>query len=103
MGQKQVDELPARDLAYRFKELVGESASPMNEPWPIPGGAVYVPSALILRAQSEAEFAGMLGHALVHVALRHGAQENGGGVRPLVYLGWDPYGRYSPRAADQWR
>ena len=42
------------------------------EPMPLPGGFIFVPTSLILAAQNEAEFAGMLAHAMAHIAARHG-------------------------------
>jgi len=43
-----------------------------------PGGCIFLSASLILAAQSEAEFTGMLAHAMVHVAERHG-------LRPTRY------------------
>jgi predicted Zn-dependent protease len=37
----------------------------------LPGGYIFVPESLILAAQNEAEFAGMLAHAMAHVSGRH--------------------------------
>ncbi len=42
-----------------------------HEPWVLPGGYIFVPEALLLAANDEAEFAGMLVHALSHAAGRH--------------------------------
>ena len=41
----------------------------------LPGGFFYVNSGLILRADEEAELAGVMGHEIAHVAARHGTQE----------------------------
>src|ERR1700684_2566999 len=38
----------------------------------LPGGFFYVNSGLILRADSEAELAGVMAHEIAHVAARHG-------------------------------
>src|ERR1700692_1721964 len=40
----------------------------------LPGGFFYVNSGLILRADSEAELAGVMGHEIAHVAARHGTR-----------------------------
>jgi predicted Zn-dependent protease len=37
----------------------------------LPGGYVYVNTGLIMTADNEAELAGMLGHAVAHIAARH--------------------------------
>jgi predicted Zn-dependent protease len=42
-----------------------------HEPVVLPGGYIFVPESLILAAQNEAEFAGMLAHAMAHVNGRH--------------------------------
>ena len=42
-----------------------------HEPVVLPGGYIFVPESLILAAQNEAEFAGMLAHAMAHVSGRH--------------------------------
>ncbi|HTO05415.1 MAG TPA: M48 family metallopeptidase [Myxococcota bacterium] len=41
----------------------------------LPGGPMYVNSGLIAAARSEAELAGVMGHELAHVALRHGTHQ----------------------------
>ena len=38
----------------------------------LPGGFFYVNSGLILRADEEAELAGVMAHEIAHVAARHG-------------------------------
>jgi beta-barrel assembly-enhancing protease len=40
----------------------------------LPGGFFYVDAGLILRAHSEAELAGVMGHEIAHVAARHGTK-----------------------------
>jgi predicted Zn-dependent protease len=41
----------------------------------LPGGPMYVNSGLLQAARSEAELAGVMGHELAHVALRHGTHQ----------------------------
>ena len=41
----------------------------------LPGGPMYVNSGLLVAARSEAELAGVMGHELSHVALRHGTHQ----------------------------
>jgi predicted Zn-dependent protease len=62
----------------------------IHEPAALPGGYVFVPAALFLAAQDEAEFAGMLAHAMQHVSRRHGMQQGratDNANRPVVYMG----------------
>ncbi len=40
----------------------------------LPGGFFFVNSGLILKADSEAELAGVMGHEIAHVAARHGTK-----------------------------
>src|SRR6202795_2748267 len=41
----------------------------------LPGGFFFVNSGLILKADEEAELAGVMGHEIAHVAARHGPRQ----------------------------
>src|SRR5271154_771864 len=65
----------------------------------LPGGFFYVNSGLILKADSEAELAGVMAHEIAHVAARHGTCQASRGelmqlmTIPLIfYGGWTGYG-----------
>jgi predicted Zn-dependent protease len=69
----------------------------------LPGGFFYVNSGLILRADEEAELAGVMSHEIAHVAARHGTKSATKGELmqlasiPLILLGpggWAGYGLY---------
>jgi beta-barrel assembly-enhancing protease len=69
----------------------------------LPGGFFYVNSGLILRADTEAELAGVMAHEIAHVAARHGTKNATKGelaqmaTIPLILLGpggWAGYGLY---------
>jgi predicted Zn-dependent protease len=69
----------------------------------LPGGFFYVHSGLILRADTEAELAGVMAHEIAHVAARHGTKDATKGqvaqiaMIPLILLGpggWAGYGIY---------
>jgi predicted Zn-dependent protease len=69
----------------------------------LPGGFFYVNSGLILRADEEAELAGVMGHEIAHVAARHSTKTATKGeimqlaTIPLILLGpggWAGYGIY---------
>ncbi len=64
---------------------------PTHEPVTLPGGYIFVAAALLIEARDEAEFAGVLAHAIAHVNLRR-PRVNTGRI-PLVYMGgWDDLG-----------
>jgi predicted Zn-dependent protease len=65
----------------------------------LPGGFFFVNSGLILKADSEAELAGVMAHEIAHVAARHGTcQASRMTIMQLVtiplifYGGWTGYG-----------
>jgi predicted Zn-dependent protease len=66
----------------------------------LPGGFFFVNSGLILKADSEAELAGVMGHEIAHVAARHGTRSaTKGGIAQIGMLataiaipyGWTGY------------
>ncbi|HUB80910.1 MAG TPA: M48 family metallopeptidase [Bryobacteraceae bacterium] len=64
----------------------------------LPGGFFFVNSGLILKADSEAELAGVMAHEIAHVACRHGTrQATKGDIAqivsiPLIFMGgWTGY------------
>lgn len=67
----------------------------------LPGGFFFVNSGLILKAQSEAELAGVMAHEIAHVAARHGTRQASRGelaqyaTLPLIFAGgWAGYAVY---------
>ncbi len=69
----------------------------------LPGGFFYVNSGLVLRADEEAELAGVMAHEIAHVTARHGTKNATKGeltqlaMIPLILLGpggWAGYGIY---------
>jgi predicted Zn-dependent protease len=58
-----------------------------------PGGNIFVPAALLLETDSEAEFAGMLAHSISHVVARHGTRQASQvraadlGTIPMIFVG----------------
>lgn len=64
----------------------------------LPGGFFFVNSGLILKADSEAELAGVMAHEIAHVAARHGTRQATRGEivniasLPLLFMGgWTGY------------
>lgn len=84
------DELPAlnayvAEVAFRLhaaSEMANQPFtftlldSDMANAFAIPGGYVYVTRGLMALANSEAEFAGVVGHEIGHVTARHAAQRS---------------------------
>src|SRR5580658_7019395 len=65
----------------------------------LPGGFFFVNSGLILKADTEAELAGVMAHEIAHVAARHGTKQATRGevmqlaTIPLIFMGgWTGYG-----------
>ncbi len=65
----------------------------------LPGGFFFVNTGLILKADSEAELAGVMAHEIAHVAARHGTRNATRGTIvnfatiPLIFMGgWTGYG-----------
>src|SRR5271170_2058313 len=64
----------------------------------LPGGFFFVNSGLIMKADSEAELAGVMAHEIAHVAARHGTRQATRGeiaqlgMIPLIFMGgWTGY------------
>ncbi len=69
----------------------------------LPGGFFFVNSGLILRAETEAELAGVMAHEIAHIAARHGTRQATRGQIaniasiPLIFMGG--WGGYAVRQA----
>src|SRR5450432_4060794 len=69
----------------------------------LPGGFFFVNSGLILKAESEAELAGVMAHEIAHVAARHGTKQATKGQiinippPPPIFLGGGGGIRHSAR------
>lgn len=65
----------------------------------LPGGFFFVNSGLLLKAESEAELAGVMAHEIAHVAARHGTRQatrgtiaNFATIPLILWGGWTGYG-----------
>jgi beta-barrel assembly-enhancing protease len=66
-------QLPGR-WSYEILTIRDNLGGATHEPIAFPEGSVFVSADLISAARNEAEFAGMLAHAMAHVAARHWAR-----------------------------
>src|SRR5262245_55764142 len=73
IGQNLAKTRQANAYPYYFK-LVNEDS--INA-FALPGGPMFVHTGLIKAADNEGQVAGVLGHEMSHVALRHGAAQMG--------------------------
>jgi predicted Zn-dependent protease len=94
IGQNLVRNSDAK-VPFTIKVIDGEEVNAFA----LPGGFFFVYSGLILRADTEAELAGVMAHEIAHVAARHGTcQATKGQIVnlasiPLIFLGgWAGYG-----------
>ncbi len=72
----------------------------------LPGGFFFVNTGLILKADNEAELAGVMAHEIAHVAARHGTRQATRGelanyaTLPLIFMGgWAGYAIYEASGA----
>lgn len=70
-GQAMVKISHRPDLKYEFKIL----DSPVVNAFAVPGGYVYFTRGIMAQLNSEAEFAGVLGHEIGHITARHSARQ----------------------------
>jgi predicted Zn-dependent protease len=97
IGQRLAKEIGGPAFPYTFA-LVADDPAEVHEVAAFPGGFLFVPSSLILAVKDEDELAGMIAHAIAHVAGRDGTKlatkaeiVNLASV-PLIYMGgWAGY------------
>src|ERR1700685_970222 len=94
IGQNLVRNSDAK-VPFTIKVIDSEEVNPFA----LPGGFFFVNSGLILKADNEAELAGVMSHEIAHVAARHGTRQATRGeianlaTIPLIFLGgWTGYG-----------
>ncbi len=69
VGSKLAAQFPG-GWPYRFEVIQENTGGAIHEPAAFPGGPIFVSVDLIMTATNEAEFAGMMAHAMSHVADR---------------------------------
>ncbi len=93
VGQNLVRNSDAK-VPFTIKVLDSEEVNAFA----LPGGFFFVNSGLILKADNEAELAGVMAHEIAHVAARHGTRQATRGTIvnyasiPLIFVGgWAGY------------
>lgn len=93
VGQNLVRNSDAK-VPFTIKVLDSEEVNAFA----LPGGFFFVNSGLILKADNEAELAGVMAHEIAHVAARHGTKQATKGqlinfaTIPLIFMGgWTGY------------
>jgi predicted Zn-dependent protease len=93
LGQKLAREMPDAKFPFEFAVVADDPCPTTLEPASLPAGYVFVPASLLLAVHTEAELAGMLAHAMEHIALRHATRQATAariaqaGVIPLILVG----------------
>lgn len=85
LGQQLADKAPGYKFPYTFKVVNEKSINAFA----MPGGPIYVHTGLIEKA-SEAELAGVMGHEISHVVMRHSTRQASRAMKaqiPLAILG----------------
>lgn len=71
IGQRLVNGIEGQKFPFTFKVV----NDPSINAFALPGGPMYVHTGLIAAADNEAQIAGVLGHEMGHVMLRHGTNQ----------------------------
>ena len=91
VGLRLAAQMPDASENWKFAVIRDRQMGPTHEPMSLPGGWIFIPAQLILAAHGEAEFAGMLAHAMAHVSKRQMIRQARGvsslAAIPLVFFG----------------
>ena len=99
IGLRLSTQITNAPFPYSFAVIADDPNSASHEPLSLPGGYIFIPAKLILAANDEAEFAGMLAHSMSHAYERDATREaTRAGIAneatiPLIFMGgWRGYG-----------
>lgn len=87
LGARLAAQLPTGAFPKTISVVDFDRTNPLQEPVVLPGGYIFVPLGLLLAAQDEAEFAGMLAQAMAREPLELALND---GPIPLFYSGGFP-------------
>lgn len=71
LGQRLASRAPGERYPYQFKVVDDKAINAFA----LPGGFLYINRGIFERADNEAQLAGVMGHEIGHVALRHGTNQ----------------------------
>lgn len=74
IGNRLVNDSIARDTPWQFDFHILDNAETVNA-FALPGGQIFITTALLSALDTEDEVAGVLSHEIVHVLARHSAQQ----------------------------
>jgi predicted Zn-dependent protease len=106
VGEKIVRESDAGQTEWQFEFHLLNDPETINA-FALPGGQVFITTALLSRFQTEGQLAGVLGHEIGHVVARHSAQQiakselTQGLIGGVVVAASDPNNPRSGAAAAQ--
>ncbi|MBI3934138.1 MAG: M48 family metalloprotease [Acidobacteria bacterium] len=86
LGQKLARYAPGQRFPYNFSVVHNKDLNAFA----LPGGPIYIHSAIITAAENESQLAGVLAHEISHVALRHSTNQASKAMlarAPLAILG----------------
>jgi predicted Zn-dependent protease len=92
MGRLLAAQAPEISLTYTF-EVTARDRDGLCIPAGLPGGYIFVPACAFRTSENDAEFAGLLAHAMAHSAARHGTRHATRGQVmnlssvPLIFMG----------------
>jgi predicted Zn-dependent protease len=70
-GQQMASISQRKNLKYEFKIV----DTPVVNAFAVPGGYIYITRGILAQFNNEAEFAGVIGHEIGHIAARHSAKQ----------------------------
>jgi hypothetical protein len=86
LGRRLAGKAPGEKYPYQFKAVNDDGINAFA----LPGGFLYINRGTIEAADNEAQLAGVIGHEIAHVALRHGTNQASkayAAQAPLALLG----------------
>ena len=105
VGEKIVASSEAGKSGYEYHFVLLGDQNTINA-FALPGGPVFITEALLARLKTEGQLAGVLGHEISHVVLRHSAEQiaqqelTQGLTGALILSTYDPNNRNSGQSAQ---
>lgn len=74
IGAEIVKDSAASEMPYPYEFHVVDDPETVNA-FALPGGQIFITTAMLSQLESEAQLAGILAHEVAHVVARHGAEQ----------------------------